>query len=190
MRNLRHDIRGYADALLSSRSHLDRLEETGTLSTEVARDHAVVGPIARASGLDTDARRDHPYALYSRLSFHVPVYERGDALARNQVWIDEVSESISLIEQALDALRPGELAVSVPTLEPYAEAQGWAEGPRGMVVHRIVANEEGRLYRYKIRTASFVNWHVFHLAAAGSNILTDFPIIERSFALVLASNDR
>ncbi len=118
------------------------------------------------------------------------MYERGDALARNQVWIDEVSESISLIEQALDALRPGELAVSVPTLEPYAEAQGWAEGPRGMVVHRIVANEEGRLYRYKIRTASFVNWHVFHLAAAGSNILTDFPIIERSFALVLASNDR
>ncbi|MGH2442541.1 MAG: NADH-quinone oxidoreductase subunit C [Chloroflexota bacterium] len=190
LKRFRSDIRAYGNDLLSSRSHLDRLEDTGIVDRQIALDHAVVGPVARASGLDKDARRDHAYAAYPRLSFEVPVYERGDALARNRVWIDEIFQSISLIEQALDSLQPGDLWVPTPPLPAFASAQGWSEGPRGMVVHRIMANETGTLYRYKIRSASFANWHVFHLASAGSNILTDFPIIERSFALVLASNDR
>lgn len=184
------EFRRYTDALMTSHSHLDRLEETGIITTQVAHDHGLVGPLARASGLDSDMRRDHPYAGYGELSFAVPTYQRGDALARNRVWIDEAFQSITLIIQALDALPVGPLRVPVPPLPPFVEAQGYAEGPRGSVVHWLMANELGTLYRYKIRPASFVNWHVFHLAAAGSNILTDFPIIDRSFALVLASNDR
>lgn len=185
-----HAFRTYVDALMSSTSHLDRLETTGTVTPEIAADHAIVGPVGRGSGMNVDVRRDHPYAAYDALHFDVPVYERGDALARNRVWIDEAYASMSLIEQALDALTPGALQVPLPRLDPFVEAQGVVEGPRGAIAHWIMTDDRGQLYRYKIRPASFVNWHVFHLAAAGNNILTDFPIIDASFALVLASNDR
>lgn len=190
MTHTRHALRTYTDALMSSTSHLDRLETTGTVTPEIAADHAIVGPVGRGSGMDVDVRRDHPYAAYNALRFEVPVYERGDALARNRIWIDESFVSISLIEQALEALTPGALQAPVPRLAPFVEGQGAVEGPRGAIVHWIMADDRGQLYRYKIRPASFVNWHVFHLAAAGSNILTDFPIIDASFALILASNDR
>lgn len=190
MAGLERSFRSYTDALMTSTSHLDRLEETGIVTTGVARDHALVGPVARGSGLDKDARRDHPYAAYAGMTFEVPVLEHGDALARNRIRIGEAFQSMKLIEQALEMLGPGDLRVPVPRLAPFAEAQGYVEGPRGAIAHWIKADDNGMLYRYKIRPASFVNWHVFHLAAAGANILTDFPIIDRSFALVLASNDR
>lgn len=183
-------FRSYTGALMSTTSHLDRLEETGVVTPEVARDHAVVGPVARGAGLEVDIRRDHPYAAYRDLSFAVPVYDRGDALARNRVWIDEVYQSLGLIEQALEDLPPGDAIETVPLLEPGSEGQALVEGPRGAIAYWFSAGFDGTLYRLKIRPASFVNWHVFHLAAAGSNILTDFPIIDASFALTLASNDR
>jgi Ni,Fe-hydrogenase III large subunit/Ni,Fe-hydrogenase III component G len=195
LRDFERAFRSYTKDLLASTSFLDRLEETGVVMREVALDHALVGPVARASGVDTDMRRDYPYGAYSDVAFHVPVYERGDALARMRVRIDEVFESISIVQQACGLLRLATssqepLRVPIPPLSPGSEGMGYIEGPRGGVVHWLSADESGTLYRYKIRPASFVNWHVFHLAAAGNNILTDFPIIDRSFALLLASNDR
>ncbi|MGI8968740.1 MAG: NADH-quinone oxidoreductase subunit C [Chloroflexota bacterium] len=190
MREFRHAFRVYIDALMTSTSHLDRLEQTGIVAPDVAHDHSLVGPVGRASGVDVDVRRDHPYAAYRGISFEVPVLARGDALARNQVRIAEVYQSISIIEQALADLPSGALRTPIEPLPPYAETQAYVEGPRGGIVHWLKANAQGELYRYRIRPASFVNWHVFHLATAAANILTDFPIIESSFALVLASNDR
>lgn len=183
-------FRSYIAALMSSTSHLDRLEETGIVTPEVARDHAVVGPVARGSGIDVDARRDHPYAAYADLHFAVPLYNRGDALARNRVWIDEVYQSLSLVAQAIADLPAGALVTPLPALPGGSGGQSLVEGPRGAIAYWLSAADDGTLYRLKMRPASFVNWHVFHLAAAGSNILTDFPIIDASFALTVAGNDR
>ena len=92
-----------------SSSTLDRLEKTGVLKPEVARDLGVVGIAGRASGFDHDLRRDFPHAAYDQLKVAVPVYQDGDVEHRMQVRIDEVRESFSLIEQLAGkiARRPG-----------------------------------------------------------------------------------
>jgi len=190
LRAFRPRFRSWTDALLDSHSHVDRLEQTGIVPSDVAADHALVGPVARGSGQAVDMRRDHPYGAYRSVTFPVPMIDEGDALARNRIRIAEVFSSLDLIDEALERMPEGPSRVAIPPLPPYVEAQGWSEGPRGSIVHRILSDGAGRLYRYAIRPASFVNWHAFHLAATGPNILTDFPIIERSFALVIASNDR
>src|SRR6202158_2775271 len=80
----------------SSESTRDRLELTGVLRPEKAKDLGIVGVAGRASGMDLDVRRDHPYAAYGRYSFHVPVYQEGDVWHRMQGRIDEVNESLNI----------------------------------------------------------------------------------------------
>jgi len=75
----------------SSESTRDRLEQTGVLRPEKARDLGIVGVAGRASGMNLDTRRDHPYAAYGRYSFRVPVYHVGDVSHRMQVRVDEVN---------------------------------------------------------------------------------------------------
>src|SRR5438128_7448587 len=83
----------------NSSSTRERLEETGILKPEVARDLGVVGIAGRASGFDHDLRRDFPHAAYDRVQVRVPVYQAGDVEHRMQVRIDEVRESFSIIRQ-------------------------------------------------------------------------------------------
>src|SRR6185436_19490878 len=80
----------------------DRLEGTGMLTTRTARDHGVLGYVARASGIDADVRRDHPFAAYGDLSFRVPVFTAGDVKARTMVRVEEARESVRLIRQAVE----------------------------------------------------------------------------------------
>src|SRR6185369_5157436 len=86
---------------------LERLQGTGRLTTRTAREMQVVGMIARASGIDTDARRDAPFAPYDRLGVRVPVYETGDVWARTVLRLDEARESVRLITAILDGLESG-----------------------------------------------------------------------------------
>src|SRR5262249_35393146 len=85
---------------------LDRLEGTGILKPEVASDHGVRGYVARASGIDLDARRDHPFAAYPHVTFNVPVFPNGDVKDRMTVRIEEVHESAEVIQQACRNLPP------------------------------------------------------------------------------------
>src|SRR5260370_30996669 len=84
----------------SSESTRDRLDQTGVLRPEKAKDLGIVGVAGRASGIDLDVRRDHPYAAYSRYSFRVPVYQVGDVSHRMQVRLDEGNESLGIIPNA------------------------------------------------------------------------------------------
>src|SRR5439155_1592916 len=83
----------------------------GCLTTQTARDHGVLGFVARASGLDIDARRDHPFAAYAELAFRVPVFESGDVKARTLARVEEAREAVGLIRQALERMPGGPLAV-------------------------------------------------------------------------------
>ena len=80
---------------------MDRLEGTGQLTTRIARDHGVLGYVARASGIDADVRRDHPFAAYGDLEVRVPVFESGDVKARTLVRVEEARESVRLIREAV-----------------------------------------------------------------------------------------
>ncbi len=188
--DVRLEMRILEPMLLGSSSHLDRLEGTGILTPGDATAYGAVGPVARASGVDRDLRRDHPYAAYAEAGFEVPVYEAGDAFARARVRLEEIHQSLRIIEQLLERVPGGPVRAAVGELPAGATALGWVESPRGEGVHWILVGDGNTLARYRVRTASFANAQVFPLAVPGHNILTDFPIIEQSFALSFAGCDR
>jgi Ni,Fe-hydrogenase III large subunit/Ni,Fe-hydrogenase III component G len=167
---------------------VDRLERTGVLSTDSARDHGVVGYVGRASGLDIDARRDHPFAAYAQLDFGVPVLASGDVKARTQVRVDEVRESLSLIDQACRRLESGPVRASVSSTDPYAAGFGIVEGWRGRIVHWVMFGAGGMLHRVKIVDPSFFNWPALSYALEG-NIVPDFPLCNKSFNQSYSGND-
>lgn len=181
------DFNDFVKTVTQLPSLLDRVETTGILSYDSARNLNVVGPIGRASGIDRDSRRDHPYAAYPELSFTVPVYREGDVMARLRVKIDEVFESISIIEQALDKMPSGDIACTLPEIPSGEIGMSLVETHRGEAMHWLVSGT-GMPYRHKVRDASFLNWPAIELAVIG-NIVPDFPLINKSFNLSYAGND-
>ena len=167
---------------------MDRLEGTGRLTHQTARDHGVLGYVARGSGIDADVRRDHPFAAYPWLDFKVPVYNSGDVYARTMVRVEEVRASVSLIQQAVNNLPEGPLSEPLGHLPAWEAGFGMVEGWRGAIVHWIMADAQGRLYRVKIKDPSFVNWPALPFALL-KNIVPDFPLCNKSFNQSYSGND-
>jgi len=167
---------------------VDRLEGTGQLTMKAARDHGTVGYVARASGIDVDVRRDHPFAAYDNLKFKVPVFESGDVYARTRVRVAEVRESVGLIKQSLLRMPAGPVAVQLGHLPPFGAAFGMVEGWRGAIIHWCMADQSGRLFRVKVKDPSFANWPPLSLALL-NNIVPDFPLCNKSFNQSYSGND-
>ena len=167
---------------------LDRLEGTGRLTSQTARDHGALGYVARASGIDADVRRDHPFAAYAGLTFQVPVFESGDVKARALVRVEEARESARLIRQVLERIPEGPLAAPLGTVPAFEPAFGMVEGWRGAILHWVMADPEGRLYRVKIMDPSFLNWRPLSYALL-KNIVPDFPLCNKSFNQSYSGND-
>jgi Ni,Fe-hydrogenase III large subunit len=180
------DLMGIIETSDSTR---DRLERTGTLRPEKARDLGIVGVAGRASGVDRDLRRDHPYAAYGSVRIKVPVYQEGDVLRRMQVRVNEVRESVRIIEVVSRELREGTVRVAMPPLPPDRCALGAVEGWRGEILHWIRTGDGNRLERCKIKDPSLNNWPALVEAVEG-NIVPDFPVINKSFNLSYSGTDR
>lgn len=189
LRRVEADFRSFVELLLATDSFMDRLIGTGVVPLEAARDLGAVGVSARASGIDRDARRDHPYAGYGRLDFRVPLHAAGDVRARAQVRIDEALVSFSLARDLLSALPDGPLFTTVGQLPPYRTAIGVTESPRGENVHWVRTGPQGLIDRYRVRSASYCNWPIVALAVPG-NMVPDFPLINKSFELCYSCLDR
>ncbi len=183
------EFRDLVKLIRSSDSTRDRLERTGYLSPAKAVGLGIVGVGGRASGVDLDVRRDHPYAAYPHLSWRVPVYEQGDVLRRMNVRIDEVMESIAIIRAASENLPAGPCRVPARTPAPGACALSAVEGWRGEILYWIRAAEGNRLERCKVKDPSLNNWPALVEAVAG-NIIADFPVINKSFNLSYSGTDR
>jgi formate hydrogenlyase subunit 5 len=184
------DFESLVTLLIDSGSFTDRVDGTGRLPTETARDLGVVGIAARASGLDEDLRRDHPHDAYDSLRFEVPVEHGGDVRARLMVRAREVGQSLSLVQQALEALPAGPVSGPAPRELPvFSAALGWAEAWRGPCLHWVETDGYGALTRVKITDPSFKNWPALAQAVPG-NIIPDFPVINKSFNLSYSGNDR
>ena len=166
----------------------DRLEGTGRLTTRTARDHGVLGVVARASGIDADVRRDHPFAAYGELTVKVPVFQTGDVEARTRVRVEEAREAVRLIRQAIEQMPAGPLHASLGPLPPFESAFGLVEGWRGAIIHWIMADAPDRLYRVKIMDPSFLNWRPLSYALL-KNIVPDFPLCNKSFNQSYSGND-
>jgi Ni,Fe-hydrogenase III large subunit/Ni,Fe-hydrogenase III component G len=179
--------------LIDAGSFTDRVDGTGVLTQQAARDLGIVGMAARASGVDTDFRRDHPHDAYGDLRFEVPVEEGGDVRARLMVRAREVEQSLSILRQILDTmplLSDPALIVPLPSeLPARASALGWVEAWRGPCTHWVATDEEGNIARVKVTDPSFLNWPGIVQAAPG-NIIPDFPVINKSFNFSYSGNDR
>ena len=182
------DFEQVVEICLGNTLLMDRLEGTGTLGHGAAAEHGVLGVVARASGIDTDARRDQPFAAYDELTFTVPVLSSGDVKARALVRIEETRQSAMLVQQACRALPPGPTITPLKRVEAFRAAFGIVEGWRGRLVHWLVAGEDGRLRRVKIVDPSFLNWPALAVALADT-IVADFPLCNKSFNLSYSGND-
>ena len=173
----------------ASDSTRDRLENTGILRPEKAAALGIVGVAGRASGVDLDVRRDHPYAAYRHLSWTVPVYREGDVLRRMQVRIDEVFESVAMIRAALNRLPAGEHRAADCTVAHNRCALAAVEGWRGEILYWVRTGPGNRIERCKVKDPSVNNWPALVEAVQG-NIIPDFPVINKSFNLSYSGTDR
>lgn len=173
-------------------SVVDRLDDTGVLQHQAALDLAVTGVAARGSGVDRDARRDHPHAAFAEDEPpvpHVVTLSDGDVMARLKVRVLETRESIRLIGEFSRRLKPGSLAVAIADPLPGGLGISAIESPRGEAIHWLRTDAGGRVERYHLRSPSYHNWPAVALAAETA-IVPDFPLVNKSFELCYSCTDR
>jgi Ni,Fe-hydrogenase III large subunit/Ni,Fe-hydrogenase III component G len=184
---------GLMGRIEANSSVVDRLDDTGVLPHQAAWDLAVAGVAARASGVDRDARREHPHVAFAGpdpLDVHVVTALEGDAMARVTVRALEARESIRLIGEVIRRLEPGPL--HVPLADPLPGRRvgiSAIESPRGEAVHWLRLDADGRVERYHLRSPSYHNWPAVALAAETA-IVPDFPLVNKSFELCYSCTDR
>jgi Ni,Fe-hydrogenase III large subunit/Ni,Fe-hydrogenase III component G len=200
------DVAEVVDLALGHTVVADRFTGTAILSTEAARDLGALGYVARAAGLDVDARRDHPFTDLG--PFPVALRTGGDVLARFEIRAEEIAASIDLITRLATGAAVGEVRAS-PSAQGSGQAGGGfepvtgradrstgggrtgvgiVEGWRGTIVHRVRTATDGTLARVKIVDPSFFNWPALPVALSGA-IVPDFPLVNKSFNLSYAGND-
>jgi Ni,Fe-hydrogenase III large subunit len=174
-------------------SVVDRFDDTGLLPHQVVRDLAVAGVAARASGMDRDARRDHPHGAFAdpeAPDLHVVTLPDGDVMARLRVRALEARESVRLLGELVRRLEPGASQVALPEPLPGGRIGISAiESARGEAVHWLRTDADGRVERYHLRSPSYHNWPAVPLAAE-SAIVPDFPLVNKSFELCYSCTDR
>jgi formate hydrogenlyase subunit 5 len=181
------DFANIARQILGTPSIQNRFESAGVLSRDAARHLAIVGPVARTSGVDLDVRRDHPYGTYGRHAIEVPVTHYGDVMARARIRVAEATVSAQLIQDVARYVLDGSVLSSVSS---QSDVRGFSavESPRGELCYWVEARD-GRVTRCHVKSPSFQNWPAMPLAVAG-NIIADFPLINKSFNLSYSGCDR
>jgi Ni,Fe-hydrogenase III large subunit len=166
---------GVVDAILGDSSLQARLAGTGIITPEDARAFCVLGPTARGSGVDIDARRDHPFAAYDEVEFEVCVEQGCDIWARTLVRIRETIESIKILRQLLDKMPAGPVMAEFDEILPYRVGVSSVEAPRGEVHHYAMTGPDNRPYRWRVRAPSYNNLQVIPSMLRGQKI-ADAPI--------------
>lgn len=170
---------------LSQPSVIDRFETSGIVKRELVNPLNLTGPLARASGAAVDVRKDHPYGLYAKIIPKVTVLDDGDVLCRFKLKADIIENSSQLIRQAITEIPKGKTVVESTVKEGSVLSS--IESSRGQNLHWVYI-KNGRIERYKVRTASFCNWLAIEHAVLG-NIVPDFPLINKSMNLSYAGTD-
>lgn len=187
---LETDVRGIEKAIRGDTAIHKRTKGVGFVSTKDTRHWNLVGPVARARGVDIDSRRDFPYAAYPDLSFDVPVFQDGDVWATLLVRVIEVHEAISLIRQALDRMPDGPLLAELTEpISPGLHAISCVEAPRGESVHYVITGEENRPERWRVRAPTYPNLQGIPLMVM-ENQLADVPVIIGSIDPCFSCTDR
>lgn len=166
----------------------DRFRESGRLPHDLAGKLGALGLVARASGIHSDLRVDHPWPPYDTLSPCLVTQSQGDVAARVEVRFDEVMESLRLCRRLLQDLPEGPLQTSFTSAPPGSLGIGLVEGWRGPVMVALEAGNAGGIRRCHAHDPSWQNWPLLEYAILG-NIVPDFPLINKSFNLSYSGQD-
>ncbi|HEX4952716.1 MAG TPA: hydrogenase [Thermoanaerobaculia bacterium] len=182
------DSRSAIELLWDSSSVMERFEGTGTVPREVAEQLGLVGPAARASGLDRDARRDHPSGIFRFHHLPAAVADSGDVFGRATVRWLEIQRSVAFVREQLAAMPRGPVRSEGGTIAGQSLAVSLVEGWRGEICHVALTDAAGRFERYKVVDPSFHNWSALAYALRGGQI-SDFPLCNKSFNLSYCGHD-
>ncbi len=185
---IRDDVNDIVEIMMSNATVVDRFVGTAALSNDDARQIGVLGYVARASGIDNDARRDHPFAdVYQQLT--VPVLDAGDVMSRFRMRVAEIDAATAVLSDLLPRARTGRHGAILDPREGLRHGVALVEGWRGTIAHRVEIRRDGTIGRLKIVDPSFFNWPALPVALAGDTIVPDFPLTNKSFNLSYAGND-
>ncbi|MEO6001908.1 MAG: NADH-quinone oxidoreductase subunit D [Opitutus sp.] len=183
----------YEALLTGNEIVMARTQGVGRLSSSLAVNAGVTGPMLRASGVNHDLRKVDAYGVYPRFNFRVPLGDHGDVYDRYMVRVLEMRESISILQQALGGIPSG------PIMDPKAklrgfrpkagEAYGRIEGPKGEIGFYLISDGSPNPYRYRVRAPSFVNLTILEDLCLGHTV-ADAVIILGSVDIVLGEVDR
>jgi Ni,Fe-hydrogenase III large subunit/Ni,Fe-hydrogenase III component G len=176
-----------AHLTLANTTVRDRFTGTATLSHDQARELGTLGYVARASGHDLDARRDHPFTDLGE-HYSVVVETGGDVLARHRVRVRELAVSAAVVIDLVRRLDGHQGTGVVADLNRGGSGLGLVEGWRGTIAHRVELDAHGVLSRVKVVDPSFLNWPALPVALADT-IVPDFPLANKSFNQSYAGND-
>ncbi len=169
-----------------------RCEGVGVLTPEQAIAYSAAGPVLRASGVPYDVRRADPYSIYDRFDFDVVVRYHGDVYDRYLVRVEEMRQSVRIIQQALRDLPDGPVMTGKPQYQvrvPAGEAYGRVEGPKGELGFYVVSNGKPNPWRYHVRAPSFINLTALGEMCKGHKV-ADVVVILGSIDIVLGETDR
>jgi NADH-quinone oxidoreductase subunit D len=185
-------VKEYEALIMGNEIVFARCRDVGAISAATAIAHGCSGPVAQASGVAMDPRKDEPYEKYAEVEFEVPTGTRGDSYDRLWVLVERVKQSCNIIEQCLDRLPPGPFRASgLPkTLTiPEGEIYVRQENPLGVMGYYVVGEGKKTPYRVKMRTASFSNVSVIPTVLPGV-LIPDLIAILGSIFFVVGDIDK
>ncbi len=192
MPQIREDVEE-SDKLLSfNEIFLARLKGISPISAEDAVDLGLTGPCLRASGVDYDVRKAEPYSIYDRFDFDVPIGLDGDCWDRYYLRVQEMYESLSIVEQAMEQLPEGSVSSSLGRRlirPPQGEVYVRAENPRGEIGVYLISDGTDRPFRVKVRPPSFCNLSAIRHMLIDTWI-ADSVVILGSLDIVMGEVDR
>ena len=170
---------------------LARAKGVGILPKETAINCGISGPVARASGIKWDLRKDDPYSIYDRFEFDVCTEEGGDCYDRYRVRMAEINQSLRIIEQAAKQVPGGPIKADVPHLirPPAGEAYAHIEAPKGELGYYIVSDNSIAPYRCHIRPTSLINLTALREMVRGWKV-ADLIVIFGSIDITMGEVDR
>jgi Ni,Fe-hydrogenase III large subunit len=188
LRIVQNDIAAINSVMIEATSVVSRLDHTGVVSREWAESIGMVGPAARASGVELDTRSQFPYGAYRYTPLPLTTLSTGDVFARTRMRSFEIDESLQFIFDQLENLPTGPVKNPLNEMPAECGVISLVEGWRGEIAHCVFTDSEGGLKRYKIKDPSFHNWYGLALALRNEAI-SDFPLCNKSFDLSYAGHD-
>ncbi|OIJ11735.1 NADH dehydrogenase [Anaerobacillus alkalilacustris] len=193
VKDLREKMEEYDTLVTGNEVFLGRTKGVGIIKKEDAINWGLSGPTLRGSGVNFDLRKDQPYSIYDRFDFDVPTREEGDCFARYEVRLEEMRQSLRIVEQACEQIVEGDIihkkGQRIMMLKPPAgETYFRCEASKGEIGVYVVSNGKNKPYRVKLRRPSFVNVEILASMLKGRNI-ADLVAIFGSLDVVLGEVD-